>query len=332
MLANPAIIESLLFGQQAFAWGAALLLFGIACWRRGRRFTAAILVGLGQATHAPIVLPIGLLLVVDRHVGSSRTAGRCCATTPSRSWWRCPPRSLVFASPGYADSSERDRLVNFVGTLAPRLLVIALPFLFVWLRSMPASARSAPLAVVVMLATNVALQEPLNVAFQWRAVTRSHDVSTASLDNFLRSAEFEPGATYRVLRGAGDGKLGLYHVLLAGGRLDSEMFPESMAIRNFANLAEYERLLCDASRRLRDRVRQLHLVETHQRDRDCWASSPPHPHPAPARPPCGCTRSSAGRATSCTRSHGRAARRAHRLRRELAAPRGPRRRARTPIS
>ena len=44
-----------------------------------------------------------------------------------------------------------------------------------------------------------------------------------------------PGATYRVLRG-GDGKLGMYHVLRAGGRLDSEMFPESMAIRNFPTL------------------------------------------------------------------------------------------------
>ena len=64
VLANPAIIESLLFGQQAFAWGAALLLFGVACWRRDRRFTAAILVGLGQATHAAIVLPIGLLVVL----------------------------------------------------------------------------------------------------------------------------------------------------------------------------------------------------------------------------------------------------------------------------
>ena len=91
VLANPAIIESLLFGQQAFAWGAALLLFGVACWRRGRRFAAALLVGLGQATHAPIVLPIGLLFVLVclpfvagpprtaallRHLAADRGAGR----------------------------------------------------------------------------------------------------------------------------------------------------------------------------------------------------------------------------------------------------------------
>ena len=35
VLANPAILEALLFGQQSFAWGAMLLLFGVAAWRRG---------------------------------------------------------------------------------------------------------------------------------------------------------------------------------------------------------------------------------------------------------------------------------------------------------
>ena len=30
VLANPAILEALLFGQQSFAWGAMLLLFGVA--------------------------------------------------------------------------------------------------------------------------------------------------------------------------------------------------------------------------------------------------------------------------------------------------------------
>ena len=96
--------------------------------------------------------------------------------------------------------------------------------------------------MVVALGANVALQEPLNVAFQWHSLSRNSN--TASLDTFLRSPEFVPGATYRVLRGAGDGKLGLYRVLLAGGRLDSEMFPESMAVRNFENARDYEQLLC----------------------------------------------------------------------------------------
>jgi len=242
VLANPAVLESLLFGQQAFAWGAALVLFGVACWRRGRRLSAALLVGIGQATHAPIVWPIAVLVVLVslRFVSDRRTLLRYYAISTVIT---VPAAWLVFASPGYADSSTRDRVVNFVGTFAPRLMAIALPFVFMWFRRTGIRAL-APLAVVAMLATNIALEEPLNVTFQWRALTRGADASTPSLDNFLRSPQFVPNATYRVLRASSDGKLGLYHVLLAGGRLDSEMFPESMAMRNFANEADYERLLC----------------------------------------------------------------------------------------
>jgi len=66
----------------------------------------------------------------------------------------------------------------------------------------------------------------------------------AALNAYLRSPNFVVGATYRVLRGA-DGRIGMYLVLLAGGRLDSEMFPESMAIRSFADPPEYASLLCE---------------------------------------------------------------------------------------
>ena len=83
----------------------------------------------------------------------------------------------------------------------------------------------------------------MNVGQQWRALVR-RNASTATLDQYLRSSQFVPGAVYRVLRG-GDGKLGLYRVLTAGGRLDSEMFPESMAIRSFRDVAEYAAALCD---------------------------------------------------------------------------------------
>ena len=241
VLANTAIVESLLFGQQAFAWAAALLLLGVAAWRRERRLAAALLVGIGQATHAAIVLPIGVLLVAASlpFVVDRRALLRWYALSVLIA---LPAVALVFASPGYADSTMRDRLVNFVGTLAPRVLVIALPLMFVLARRTGIRAL-APLALVVSLGANLALQEPLNVTFQWHALSRT--VSTASLDSYLHSKEFVPGDTYRVLRGAGDGKLGLYHVVRAGGRLDSELFPESMAIRSFHGLSDYEQLLCD---------------------------------------------------------------------------------------
>src|SRR5204863_4523799 len=145
-------------------------------------------------------------------------------------------------SPGYADSTVRDRIVNFGTTIGPRVVVVGLPLIFVLLRRTGVRAF-APLALVIALGFNVAFQKPLNVAFQWRALSRT--ASTASLDAFLDSSQFVPGATYRVLRGAGDAKLGIYHVVRAGGRLDSELFPESMAVRDFPTVTDYEQLLCE---------------------------------------------------------------------------------------
>jgi hypothetical protein len=241
VLANPVIIESLLFGQQSFAWGTALLLLGVAAWRRDRPLLAALLVALGQATHAPIVLPIGALLIAAclPFVRDRRALLRWYALSLLIT---LPAVGLVFVSPGYADATTRDRLVNFIGTLGPRVLVVAMPVIFALARRTGFRVL-APLALVVALSVNAAFEYPLNVGWQWRGFTRV--ANTASLDSFLRSPEFVPGATYRVLRGAADAKLGLYHVLRAGGRLDSELFPESMAMHSFATLPEYEQLLCD---------------------------------------------------------------------------------------
>src|SRR5258708_2860619 len=98
VLANPATLEALLFGQQSFAWGAMLLLFGIAAWRRGHHASAAVLVGLGQANHAAIVLPIGILLVLvclpfatDRRALLRSYALSCAIALPARSLALAPP-------------------------------------------------------------------------------------------------------------------------------------------------------------------------------------------------------------------------------------------------
>jgi hypothetical protein len=240
-LANPAIIEALLFGQQAFAWGAALLLFGVAAWRHHRPLLAAVLVGLGQATHAPIVLPIGVLLVAGAFV-FARNRRRLLGWYALSLLITIPAVALVFASPGYADATVRDRVANFFSTLGLRVLIIVLPVVFALARRTGFRAFG-PFALFASLVISASVQVPMNVDFQWGALTRTAD--TASLDAYLHSPQFHPGATYRVLRGAADGKLGLYHVLRAGGRLDSEMFPESMAIHSFASTQEYARLLCN---------------------------------------------------------------------------------------
>jgi hypothetical protein len=240
VLANSAIVEALLFGQQSFIWGATLLLFGIACWRRGHPLAAALLAGLGQATHPAIVLPIGIVLVA-----------LCLPWVSNRGkllkWYglsvliAVPAALLVFASPSYADTNGVTLVANFFGTLGPRVLIVVLPLFYVLLRRTGVRAF-APIALLVSLTWNASFEVPFNVGFQWGALHRT--VSTASLDSFLHSDRFVPGATYRLLRGAGDAKLGMYRLVRAGGRLDSELFPESMAIRDFHSLADYEDLLC----------------------------------------------------------------------------------------
>ena len=119
------------------------------------------------------------------------------------------------------------------------------------------------------------LEIPLNVNAQWSALVH-HGANTASLDAYLHSPSFVKGATYRVLRG-GDGKLGLYHVVQAGGQLDSEMFPESMAIKSFT-IAEYEQLLCE---RHIDQIIHYDTYDTapsHERTRDPLGAHRPAGH------------------------------------------------------
>ncbi len=240
VLANPAILEALLFGQQSFAWGAMFLLFGVAAWRRGHRGWAVVLVGVGQANHAAIVLPIGILLVLaylpfspDRRETLRYYALACVLSLPAV--W------LVFASPTTGQTSTGHKISDFLITLGPRVIVAGLPFICVLLKSTGRRAL-APLGVALALIGQLGFEIPLNVGQQWSALVHT-GADTAALEAYLHSPEFVPGATYRVLRG-GDGKLGLYDVLRAGGHLDSEMFPESMAMKSFANPSEYASLLC----------------------------------------------------------------------------------------
>ena len=89
-----------------------------------------MLVGLGQATHAAIVLPIGVLLVAA-YLPFVPDRAHAPALVRALVLIALPAIWLVFASPGYADATMRDRLVNFVITLGPRVLIVVLPIIFV---------------------------------------------------------------------------------------------------------------------------------------------------------------------------------------------------------
>jgi hypothetical protein len=241
VLANSAVLQALLFGQQSFAWGAALLLFGVAAWRRGHRAWAAVLIGIGQFTHPAVVAPMGVVMVIlylpftrDRWAVIRWYALSCLITLPAV--------IIVFASPTFSDTSSGSRMLNFWITLGPRVLIVVLPMFYAVLHHLGKRAL-APLALALSILASVSLYFPLNVAHQVHALVR-WNADTSEIDAYMRTPQFVKGATYRVLRD-GDGKLAMYRVLRAGGRLDSELFPESMAMHNFDSIAAYEQLLCD---------------------------------------------------------------------------------------
>jgi len=241
-LANPAIFQALLLGQQSFAWAGALLLFGIGCWRRDQRLAAAVLIGVAQATHPAVVLPtVAILVVLRLRYDPARGAlVRWYAVSVAIA---APAALAVLTSPAYADSTLADKVFNFFSTLAPRILLPLLPIAFA-LMARTGRRALAPTALAISLVLNVALARPVGVEPAWRQMNRTPAANTSSLRTFLASDAFRPGSTYRVLRAAWDAKLGLYLMLRAGGHLDSEFFPESMAIRSFGTSANYEHLLC----------------------------------------------------------------------------------------
>jgi hypothetical protein len=89
------------------------------------------------------------------------------------------------------------------------------------------------------VAANVALVGPLDTGYAWGSLLRQ---PSPSVDNYVDSASFQRGAVYRVL-GFDDGKYSDYRLIRAGGRLDSDMFPESIVRRSFNDIDHYARFL-----------------------------------------------------------------------------------------
>jgi hypothetical protein len=237
-LANPAIVAAAIIGQLPFLWAMAMLLAGIGCWRRDRRWEAAVLVGLAQATHPAMVLPIGLTLVAawyrwePRRASLLRWYGLSLLITLPAVW-------IVFASPVFIDASTADIVLNFFGTYIVRVLVVFIPVALILFRRRVHAKWLPPALFTVVLSLNLILVPAIHTRYAWGALRRKPDTT---LMKFIRSPKFEPGATYRILRTA-DGKIGMYQLVRNGGHLDSEFFPESIHRRSYRDVEAYSRFL-----------------------------------------------------------------------------------------
>jgi hypothetical protein len=238
VLVNPALVEALLLGQLPFLWAAAMLMLAVGCWRSDRRKLAVVLAGLAQLTHAAVLVPLTALLVVLRYRAEPRrralVVGWLISLVIS-----LPAAVLVFASPVAGQNSLLYTAWIEFETVALRSLVFLVPMLLVSVQR-SGWRRRAPMVLAGVMVLLQLLTIPFSgMAAGWSALNRrpSHGVSA-----FPQSADFVPGATYRVLA-FGDAKYGQYSIVRAGGRIDSEFFPESMYRRSFPNEATYARFL-----------------------------------------------------------------------------------------
>jgi hypothetical protein len=237
VLANPFLIVAPVLGQLPFVWAMAMLLAAIACWRTGHTVWAVVLAGLGQATHAAVVLPIAALIVLG-WLGFEPHRRRLLIAYAVSFVIAIPAIWLVLLTPAFTDSSAGVKIVNFVETVFPRALVVVVPIALVWFRRV-ARPWMAPLLFAVFLASSAGLATQLDTKTAW------HDLSKTpehSIDPFIESAAFRPGLEYRMLSTT-DRRMGMYLLIEHGARLDSEFFPESIVRRTWPSAAEYCRFL-----------------------------------------------------------------------------------------
>jgi hypothetical protein len=237
LLANPMLVEGPLLGQLPFLWAVAMLFAAIALWRRERWLAAAVLLGLAQETHPAVLLPIAGPIILARLIWEPHRP-RLLACYALSLAIAAPAAWLVVASPSVGDSSTRTLVANFVDTVSLRAIVVAAPFIGLVLQRTPL-ARIPAIILVGLIALNVILVPIRKDRFAWTALTRTADTS---LEAFIQSDNFHPGATYRILR-VRDGKVGMYQLVRAGARLDSEPFPESIDRRSWPSAAEYAAFL-----------------------------------------------------------------------------------------
>jgi hypothetical protein len=234
VLVNPAFVEGLLLGQLPFLWAATMLLLAIGFWRKDRRAAAIILAALAQLTHAPVLIPLVGLLVLwwVRFEPERRTLLKGWIVSVVVS---LPAAAIVFASPVTAQTSPLWSLWVEVETVALRSLVLVVPIGLLYLQRREWRPNAPVIVTAVMVAGQLITIPISGMGVGWNALVRSPDRIGVEIP---QSAAFVRGATYRVLT-FGDGKYSQYAVVRAGGRLDSEFFPEDMHRKSFRDRSTY---------------------------------------------------------------------------------------------
>jgi len=238
VLVNPPLLDGLMAAQMSFLWSVLMFFAAVGFWRRNRLWAAVLLCGLSQATHPPVMMPIVGVCVLIVLWRDPAVRPRLLPAYIVTLVIALPAALIVLLSPTMADTSRAVQLSNLLVTVGYRSGVIVLPFVLVWLqRHRPSAARWLFPGLLVL---NLLMLPPRDGFFAWGALLRQPD---QSLLTYTSSSQFVPGATYRILRIAdglhSDGKVGMYQLLQAGARLDSEFFPESIDRRSWNSTADY---------------------------------------------------------------------------------------------
>jgi len=150
-----------------------------------------------------------------------------------------PAVYLVFASPVTSQTSPLWSVWVEVETLALRSLVLIVPLGLLYLQSRERRPNAPIIAAAVMVVGQFVTIPISGMVSGWGALNRDPDRAASAITH---SVSIVHGATYRVLS-YGDGKYGMYAVVRAGGRLDSEFFPESLYRRSFRDESAYATFL-----------------------------------------------------------------------------------------
>lgn len=240
VLLNPALVAGVLNGQIPFLWAASFFMATIAAWRRGHRGAAVVLAALAQLTHPAVLVPIAAVTVLLRlrwePARRALVVGYLISLAAA-----IPAILVVLRSSVFTEASTGVRIASFADTVLPRAEFLLIPVLLALgrrFRPEPAMGAFLAAAVAVTLAISWGY---LRIPYSWAGMDRVPDTAVA---DWAGGPSFRPGVTYRVL-GFGDSRVGMYRLLQAGGRIDSDFFPESQLRRSWPDVATYSAALRD---------------------------------------------------------------------------------------